>query len=152
MAPAKKGGTKAKAPAQAGDNGQVISPDELPRAIVAKGGLTKSNLLQAILSEMDGELWISHKQAKEFTNALERVVEREIKAGNPVNLFGIVKLKPRLHTAGKRLVNKEFGSPEAGKSVKKYKAKVTLKAEGIGKKFKDALPSVKKMEKRVAED
>ena len=45
---------------------------------------------------------------------------RELQEGNPVNLFGLVKIVPRYHTKGERMVNKEFGNPDSPKVKKVY--------------------------------
>lgn len=136
----KKSGKKAK-----GDKGNA------PQIIAAKGGKTQKELLDDVLRTMEEENWITKKQGKDFADSLVAVVEREISEGQPVNLFGLVKIVPRLHTAGEREVYKEFGNPDSGKIIKKVKAKTSLKTgQGIfGKKVKDAIPSTSKLAKAL---
>lgn len=120
----------------------------LPQIIVMKGGPTAAQLLNEVNVLMDNPL--TNAQKKDFNICLEQIVQDHLVEGDPVNLFGLVKISPRLHTAGERMVNKEFGNPESPKVKKKYKAKVTLKVgQGIfTKKIKDALPTVQKLQKR----
>jgi hypothetical protein len=120
-----------------------------PQIITMKGGLPVGKLLDEVLFTMEDELRISKKAAKDFQESLIAVVEREIAEGRPVNVFGLVKIAPRLHTKGERMVNSEFGNPESPKTKKKYPAKVSLKTgQGIfGKRVKDALPSAQKLQK-----
>lgn len=135
---ARSGGRKAPAAAQ----------QTTPQIVAAKGGLTSSALLASVLSTMEEDNWISKAVGRDFVESLRVVVEDAIQKGEPVNLFGIVKLVPRYHTAGKREVYKEFGNPESGRTTKTYKPKVTLKAT-ILKNTKDALPAPQKMAKAV---
>lgn len=123
---------------------------EAPQIITMKGGLPVGKFVDEILLMMEDDLRISKKQSKDFTDSLVAVVERELGEGNPVNLFGLVKITPRLHTKGVREVNSVFGDKDSPKVNKKYPAKVSLKVgQGIfTKKVKDALPSVAKLQKR----
>lgn len=121
---------------------------DAPQIIAAKGGLTASQLVKETLLMMEDDLRISKKQATDFTESITAVIEKALSEGQPVNLFGFVKLVPRLHTKGQRLVNEEFGNPESPKVMKKYPAKVSLKATVV-KKAKEALPQVPKMQKAL---
>lgn len=116
------------------------TPLEAPKTIAMKGGLTQKQLVQEALFVMEDDLRLSKAQAADFIESLKAVIEREITEGNPVALFGFLKLVPRLHTKGKREVNKVFGDPESGKTVKTYPAKVSLKVT-ILKPLKDILPN-----------
>jgi nucleoid DNA-binding protein len=121
---------------------------EAPVTITAKGGLAQGKLLDEVLFTMEDELRISKKAGKDFMDSLVVTIERELAEGRPVNIGGLVKLSPRLHTKGERMVNSEFGNPESPKVKKKYPAKVSLKAT-VMKKAKDALPTVQKLQKIV---
>lgn len=125
----------------------VANPDA-PKIVAAKGGFAAGQLLAETLNFMEEENFISKKAARDFVESLQAAVHAAIADGKPVNLFGIVKLTPRLHTAGKREVFKEFGNPESGKMTKKYPAKVSLKATVL-KPVKDKLPNAAKMGKAV---
>jgi nucleoid DNA-binding protein len=120
---------------------------DAPKIVASKGGLTQAELAREVLFEMEPDLLISKKQAVDYINSLRAVVEREIAEGNPVNLFGIVKITPRLHTKGQREINEEFGNPDSKKVIKKYPAKVSVKATVLAS-VKNALPSVAKLQKR----
>lgn len=122
-----------------------------PQIITAKGGLTAAQFMNEVLFTMEDDLRLSKKQAKDFSDSLVAVVERELGEGKPINLFGLVKIAPRLHTKGTRSVNTVFGDPESPKTTKKYPAKISLKTgQGIfSKKVKDALPSVQKLQKVI---
>lgn len=124
---------------------------DAPQIIAAKGGLPAGKLLDEILIAMEDDLRISKKQARDFSDSLIAVVERELGNAQPVNLFGLVKIVPRLHTKGQRKVNSEFGNPDSPMVTKKYAAKVSLKSgQGIfTKKVKDALPTVQKLQKAL---
>lgn len=119
-----------------------------PQIVAAKGGLTSAALLASVLETMEEENWLTKKQGRDFVDSFQAVVLDALADGQPVNLFGIVKLVPRYHTSGKRQVFKEFGNPESGKITKTYKPKVTLKATVL-KNAKDSLPVPAKMQKRV---
>lgn len=134
-----KGGKKSKSKA---------AETDVPKIIGMKGGLAAGQLAAEVVATMEDDLRVSKKQARDFVDSLLAVVEREINEGNPVNLFGIVKLVPRFHTKGQREVFKVFGDPESGKQMKKYPAKVSIKAT-IPKRIKDALPSAAKLGKKV---
>lgn len=139
----KKGGKAApKTPAK--NNGA-------PQIIAAKGGLTAVQLLERTLATMDQDKWITKAQGRDFVESLKAVVLDSINKGEPVNLFGMVKIVPRLHTAGTRVVDKEFGNPDSGKVNKKYKAKVSLQAtQGIfSKPVKDSLPTAQKLAAKI---
>ncbi|MEO6068111.1 MAG: hypothetical protein ABIQ41_09050 [Gemmatimonadales bacterium] len=123
---------------------------DAPRIIAAKGGLTQSALLVEALARMEDDLRVTKKQGKDFIESLLAAVDEEISKGRPVNLFGMVKLVPRYHTAGSREVLKEFGVADSGKMTKKYKPKVTLKAT-LFKRVKDQLPGATKMQKVVGQ-
>ena len=118
-----------------------------PQIIAAKGGLAAGAFLKEVNFTLDDPL--SNAQLKDLQASVEAVVERELGEGRPVNLFGLVKIVPRLHTKGERMVNEEFGNPDSKKVKKTYKAKISLKAsQGIfSKKTKDMLPSVQKLTK-----
>lgn len=128
---------------------KAAASDGAPQILVAKGGLTAAQLLTEINSTLDEPL--SQKALRDLKVSVESVVVDQLEQGNPVNLFGLVKIAPRLHTKGVRLVNKEFGNPDSPKVKKTYKPKVTLKVgQGIfSKAVKDALPSVQKLQKKV---
>lgn len=122
---------------------------EKPQIIAAKGGDTQAQFLKRILATMDEGNWITSTQAKDFVESLKAVVLDDLEHGKPVNMFGLVKIVPRLHTAGEREVFKVFGDPESGKTIKKVKSKVSLKTgQGIfTKAVKDALPNPQKLAK-----
>lgn len=122
-----------------------------PEIIAAKGGLTAKQLVAEILEAMPEEDWITKKQGRAFAEALEEVVLSEIGDGRPVNLFGLVKIVPRLHTAGQREVHEVFGDSTSPMVVKKAKAKTTFKVgQGIfTKRLKDALPNPNKLSKAL---
>lgn len=136
MAKTKKKATKKKA-------------DGTPQIIAAKGGLTASQFLKEVNFTMDNPLKAS--DLRDFQASIEAVVAAELSEGNPVNLFGLVKIVPRLHTKGERMVNKEFGNPDSPKVKKTYKAKTSFKTgQGIfTKKVKDQMPSVVKLTKKL---
>ena len=133
--------TKAKKPAAAAT--------DVPKIITTKGGLTQGALLGEVLATMEDDLRISRKQGKDFVDSLVACVEREINAGSPVNLFGLVKVSPRFHTKGQREVFKVFGDPTSGKMTKKYPAKVSIKAT-VMKRVKDVLPSAAALGRKVS--
>lgn len=118
-----------------------------PKTIPMKGGLTAKQLVQETLFTMDDDLRLSKAQAVDFTASLVAVIDREIAEGNPVNLFGLLKVIPRLHTKGSREVYKVFGDPESGKVTKQYPAKASLKTT-ILKPLKDSLPAASKLARR----
>ena len=120
-----------------------------PSIVVMKGGKTAAQLFNEVNLILDEPM--TNAQKRDFMISLEQVVTDELAEGNPVNLFGLVKIVPRLHTKGERMVNSEFGNPESPKVKKKYSAKVSLKAgQGIfSKKVKGAMPTVQKLQKRV---
>ncbi len=122
----------------------------LPQIIAMKGGLTAAQFMAEVNAMMDEPL--ARAQVRDLQLSIEAVVEKELSEGNPVNLFGLVKIAPRLHTKGERMVNKEFGNPDSPKVKKVYKAKTSFKSgQGIfTKKVKDAMPSAQKLAKRVA--
>lgn len=128
---------------------QKKGSDGKPQIIAAKGGKSQSEILSEILAGMDEENWISKRVARDFVETLRTVVEDELSNGRPVQLFGIVKVTPRLHTAGVREVHSEFGNPESEMVEKKYKAKVSYGISKSSKILKDALPSVQKMQRAV---
>lgn len=130
-------------------NSKAKTASDEPKIVAAKGGLTAAQFANEVNYTMDEPL--SRAQLKDLTASIEAVTVEQLKEGNPVNLFGLVKVVPRLHTKGVRMVNKEFGNPESGKVKKTYKAKVSLKgSQGIfTKKIKDALPTVQKLQKKV---
>jgi nucleoid DNA-binding protein len=121
---------------------------DAPKIVTMKGGLTQAQFASEVLVTMEDDLRISKAQARDFIDSLKAVTERELGEGNPVNLFGLVKISPRFHTKGQRMVNEVFGDPESKKIVKKYPAKVTVKAT-VFKAVKDALPSVAKLGKLI---
>lgn len=118
-----------------------------PEILVMKGGLTASEFLKEVNFTLDDPL--PAKQLRDLQASVEAVVAEQLSQGNPVNLFGLVKIVPRLHTKGERMVNSEFGNPQSPQVKKTYKAKVSLKAtQGIfTKKVKDNMPSVQKLQK-----
>jgi hypothetical protein len=136
--------TKSKSKSKKKDTGA-------PQIITAKGGLPAGKFMVEILDMMEDDLRLNKQQAKDFSDSLIAVVERELGEGNPVNLFGLVKIVPRLHTKGVREVNSVFGDSESPKVQKKYPAKISIKSgQGIfTKKVKDALPSVQKLQKKL---
>lgn len=124
--------------------------DGAPQILAAKGGLTAAAFLHEVNFTLDEPLRKS--QLRDLQKSIEAVVEKELSEGNPVNLFGLVKIVPRLHTKGERMVNKEFGNPASPKVKKVYKAKTSFKTgQGIfTKKVKDSMPSVQKLTKKLA--
>jgi len=120
-----------------------------PQIIESKGGLSASQFLRAMNSQLDSPL--THKQLSDLKATVEMVVSEELSKGEPVNLFGLVKIVPRLHTAGERMVNSEFGNPESPKVKKKYAAKISLKAtQGIfTTAVKSSLPTVRTLAKKI---
>ena len=136
----KKAAPKAEAPAANAD---------APKIIAMKGGLTAKQLVQEVLYTMEDELRLSKAQSADFIASLTAVIDREISDGNPVNLFGYLKLVPRFHTKGKRQVFKVFGDPTSGKVTKNYPAKVSLKVS-ILKPLKDSLPNAAKLGRKAA--
>lgn len=121
---------------------------DAPQTIAAKGGFTASALMKETLMTMEDDTRISKKQAADFSESISAVIEKALSEGQPVNLFGFVKLVPRMHTKGVRQVNEIFGDPTSKKVTKKYPAKVSVKAT-VMKKSKEALPTVQKMQKVV---
>lgn len=121
---------------------------DAPQTIATKGGLTASALMKEVIMTMEDDTRISKKQASDFAESFSAVVEKALGEGQPINLFGFVKLVPRMHTKGVRQVNEIFGDPTSKKVTKKYPAKVSLKAT-VMKKSKEALPTVQKMQKIV---
>lgn len=121
---------------------------EAPRIIAMKGGLTASQLVKEALFTMEDDLRLSSAQATDFVASLKAVIDREIGDGNPVNLFGYLKLVPRFHTKGKREVFKVFGDPTSGKVTKTYPAKVSLKATLL-KPLKDGLPNAARLGRKA---
>lgn len=136
----KKKGSKKKSSA--------ATENEAPKIITAKGGMSQSQLLDATLAMMEQENYIPKKAGRDFVESLKAVVAQEVGKGNPVNLFGLVKVSPRFHTKGQREVNETFGDPESKKVTKKYPAKVSIKAT-VFKIVKDSLPGAAKMSKAV---
>jgi hypothetical protein len=122
---------------------------DAPKIIAMKGGLTAKQLVQEALFTMEDDLRLSKAQANDFVASLQAVIDREIADGNPVNLFGYLKVIPRFHTKGKRQVYKVFGDPESGKVMKSYPAKSSLKVS-ILKPIKDALPAPAKLGRKAA--
>jgi hypothetical protein len=92
------------------------------------------------------ETFISSKVAREFVSALQSVVSDKISKGQKINLFGIVQIVPRYHTAGTREVYKIFGDPDSGRVKKRYKGKVTLAVKAL-KGLKDSMPTVNRVQK-----
>lgn len=133
MAKAKK--TKRTSKAKAASNG-------VPQIKAARETVRFTALIADANFELDEPL--PRKSVKALMDSVEEEILAQLAAGRAVNLFGVVKLTPRLHTAGTREVYKEFGNPESGKMKKKYPAKVSLKATVL-KKAKDALPKTQKM-------
>lgn len=131
----KKGGAKA-------------ATTDAPKIIGAKGGIPQGALLNEVLLTMEDDLRVSKKQGSDFVESLKSAIEKELMAGRPVNLFGMVKIVPRFHTKGQREVNEVFGDPTSKKVIKKYPAKVSVKVTPL-KPVKDALPSVAKLQKVV---
>jgi len=124
------------------------NPDA-PKIIAMKGGLTAKQLVQEAVYTMEDDLRLSKAQAADFVVSLTAVIDREIADGNPVNLFGYLKIVPRFHTKGKRLVYKVFGDPTSGKVTKTYPAKVSVKVS-ILKPLKDSLPNAAKLGRKAA--
>lgn len=132
------------------DSKKKAEPDNgAPKTITMKGGLSKSQLVQETIFKMEDEFRVSKKVAADFVDSLIAVIEEQLGEGNPVNLFGLVKFSPRLHTKGVREVNSVFGDSTSPKVNKKYPAKVSVKVTAA-KPIKDALPSVQKLQKKVA--
>lgn len=121
---------------------------DAPKIIAMKGGLTQNQLVQEALFTMEDELRISKAAAADFVASLQAVIDREITDGNPVNLFGYVKITPRLHTRGKRMVYKVFGDPGSGRVSKTYPAKTSLKLVAL-KPLKDVQPAATKLGRKV---
>ena len=119
---------------------------DAPKIVAAKQTVSASELLVETNYKLDDPL--SKRHAKEFADAMVEAIQEAIADGKAVNLFGLLKIVPRLHTKGTREVYKEFGNPESGRVNKKYPAKVSVKASFL-KKTKESLPSVQKMQKRV---
>ena len=122
---------------------------DAPKIIAMKGGLTAKQLIQEALFTMEDDLRLSKAQSLDFVASLTAVIDREIQDGNPVNLFGYLKVIPRFHTKGKRQVYKVFGDPTSGKVTKNYPAKVSLKVS-ILKPLKDSLPNAAKLGRKAA--
>lgn len=133
------------AKAKAGSKKKKETTTDAPKIIAAKGGLTSANLVKETIFRMEDDLRISNKAGRDFMESMVAAVEEHLEQGQPVNIGGLVKLTPRLHTKGQRLVNEIFGDPESKKVTKKYPAKVTLKAT-VMKRAKDALPTVQKLQ------
>jgi nucleoid DNA-binding protein len=127
---------------------QIKAAADAPKTIAMKGGLTAKQLVQDALFSMEDDLRLSKAQAADFVVSFQAVIDREIADGNPVNLFGYVKLIPRLHTKGKRQVYKVFGDSESGKVTKNYPAKTSLKVTVL-KPLKDSLPTASKLIRKV---
>ena len=125
------------------------APLSEPQIIESKGGLTASQFIREINTTLDEPLTLA--QLRDLKATVEMVVTEQLQAGEPVNLFGLVKIVPRLHTAGERMVNSEFGNPESPKVKKKYPAKVTFKAtQGIfTSAVKQSIPSVRALTKKI---
>lgn len=142
MAANKKGKKASKAKTKAKDT-------DAPQIIVATGGLSAVDFAKEVNFTLDEPL--SNKQLKDLRDSIQAVVVDQLEQGNPVNLFGLVKIVPRLHTKGTRMVNSVFGDSESPKVKKNYKAKVSLKAtQGIfSKPVKDALPSAQKLQTKL---
>ena len=123
--------------------------DGAPQILAAKGGLTASQFLKEVNFTLENPLKAS--DLRDLQASIEAVVAAELSQGNPVNLFGLVKIVPRLHTKGERMVNSEFGNPDSKKVKKTYKAKTSFKTgQGIfTKKVKDQMPSVPKLTKKL---
>ncbi len=136
---AKKTTKKKSGKAKAAANGA-------PQIKPSKDTMSQNELVIEATAVMDDPLSI--KQRKDFINSLKAVIDDAISEGRAVNLFGLVKLTPRLHTKGTREVFKEFGNPESGKVKKTYPAKTTLKVTAL-KPLKDALPNANKMARKV---
>lgn len=125
------------------------SPDA-PQIIRSRGALSKNDLLDQIVHDMtvetasEDELVAAGTVAAAFVRSLVAVAEREVGDGYPVNLFNLVTIQPRLHTAGKRQVDRVYGEPESGKTIKRYPAKVDVRAS-VGRRLKAALPSIQRM-------
>lgn len=136
-----KGKTKTKAKKDTTD---------APKTIAAKGGLSSPNLVKETVLLMEDDTRVSNKVARDFMESMVAVIEKSLAAGQPVNIGGLVKLTPRLHTKGQRLVNEVFGDPTSKKVTKKYPAKVSLKAT-VMKRAKESLPTVQKMQKSLGQ-
>lgn len=139
---AKKGSTKkskSKAKPKNSANG-------VPQIKPSKDTMRATELIREAVMTMDEPL--SARQRIDFTESLKAVIDDAISEGRAVNLFGLVKVTPRLHTKGVREVYKEFGNPDSGKVKKTYPAKTTLKVTAL-KPLKDALPNANKMAKKV---
>lgn len=124
-----------------------------PKIIQSKGGLAPGNLLKETLAMMEDDTRISQAAGRDFMVSLVAVVENELQEGRPVNLFHLVKIVPRYHTKGERMVNEEFGNPESKKVKKRYPAKVTLAVKTgaalTRAKSAELLPAPVKMQKIV---
>lgn len=123
--------------------------DGTPQILAAKGGLTASQFLKEVNFTLENPLKAA--DLRDLQQSIEAVVREQLEEGNPVNLFGLVKIVPRLHTKGERMVNSEFGNPDSKKVKKTYKAKTSFKTgQGIfTKKVKDNMPSVQKLTKKL---
>jgi len=135
----KKSSKKKAGKAKAATNGT-------PQIKPSKDTMSQSELAIEAVATMDDPLSI--KQRKDFIDSLKAVIDDAISEGRAVNLFGLVKITPRLHTKGVREVFKEFGNPESGRVKKTYPAKTTLKVTAL-KPLKDALPNANKMARKV---
>jgi len=147
VATATKKKTAAAAKPKAAAEAQTNS--DAPKIVAMKGGLTAKQLVSEALFTMEDDLRLSRAQALDFVASLTAVIDREIQDGNPVNLFGYLKVIPRFHTKGKRQVYKVFGDPTSGKVTKNYPAKVSLKVS-ILKPLKDSLPNAAKLGRKAA--
>ena len=123
-------------------NSKAASANGVPQIKAAKETVRFTTLVADANMELGEPL--PKKSVKALMDSIEEEILAQLAAGRAVNLFGVIKLTPRLHTAGTREVYKEFGNPESGKVKKKYPAKVTLKATVL-KKAKDELPKPAKM-------
>lgn len=132
----------------------AASESTAPKIVIMKGGITPAALTGAVLATMEDDLRISKKQAADFVESLGAVVEECLALGDPVNLWHMAKLVPRLHTKGEREVNEVFGDPTSKKVKKKYPAKVTLVAKlgsrFAGKKGVEIIPNAAGLAKKVA--
>lgn len=139
---AKKGSTKKSKSKTKPKN----SANGVPQIKPSKDTMRATELIREAVMTMDEPL--SARQRIDFTDSLKAVIDDAISEGRAVNLFGLVKVTPRLHTKGVREVYKEFGNPDSGKVKKTYPAKTTLKVTAL-KPLKDALPNANKMAKKV---
>lgn len=117
-----------------------------PQIKPSKDTMSQAELLRETVAVMDDP--VSIKQRKDFLDSMKSVIDDAISEGRAVNMFGLVKLTPRLHTKGVREVNEVFGDPTSKKVKKNYAAKTTLKVTAL-KPLKDALPNANKMAKKV---